>query len=102
MENFSKNFEIEIPDLKITYRIGDWSFSLDPVETVAKITDIANQHRGEQGFGYLDHFVSWLKNQGVEVNRSIADFLWESVPAEYFARKKSWQIGASSSSPTSE
>ncbi len=89
---------IAIPDLSLRYQLADTEIVIDPVEAISQIAEIARNRRDDGNFAYLDDFAAWVQAQtGVPINRSVADFLWDSVQSEYERLKKERRAG----SPTS-
>jgi hypothetical protein len=86
-EDRMKTFEV--PDLSISYVIGDHKITLDPIETDRKINEIARAREGCTDYEHLDDFKVWVKEKtGVEITAGHADFIIDSIRTEICREKK--------------
>ena len=65
------------------------SFSLDPIESLKAIDDIARRCEGKTDYSHLDEFVTYVKQDaGIILTRTQADWLMDTLRSEYAREKK--------------
>ena len=74
---------IAIPDPRLRFQVSDREICFDPIETLIAMDEIAERHKDETTYAWLDDFRAWVKaNAGADVSLSEADALWLAMRLE--------------------